>query len=129
MLKKLANGDYSLTITFWVFGLVGIFLFSIFANITHSGLLRTICPAGRICSQNIVLFVVMNWAAIMTGSGKLLSILMPHLLISSCFVCYMIILVRGLWKSADGYEGKKFWAWMAKLIIICLSVLSVKSII
>lgn len=130
MLKRLANGEYSLKTTFWMFGLLGFFIFNLFTNITHNGTLRAICPYGRVCSQNIVLYIFTNIVNLMTGkSSGVMTYLVFHLIFSACFICYMIITVRGLWKSAAAYEGKQFWAVSAKFLIICLVLLSMRSIL
>jgi hypothetical protein len=129
MLKKLAGGEYSLKITFWAFGLLGFLLFNILTNITHSGVLRIICPYGRLCSVNIVLYIFNNSVRLMTGSNdSVMTYLVCHLILAACFVCYMIVVLRGLWKSADAYEGKKFWPFCAKFLTVCLVLISLKSI-
>ncbi len=128
MLKKLVNGEYSLKVCFWLFGGLGIFLFNIITAITHSGALRAICPYGRVCNQNLILYIFANYASIMTGRGHLISTMAPHFIASACFVCYVIILLRGTWKSAENYEGSKFLAYMAKIILICWAIFSLKLI-
>ena len=130
MLKKLASGEYSLKVTFWVFGFFGTFLFTILTTITHNGVLRSICPYGRICSRNIILYILTNVPNIMTGSkGVSVADFMPHLLVSACFVCYMYVVLKGLWTCAKSYEGHKFWALSAKLLTVTLVLYSLKSII
>lgn len=126
MLKKLASGEYSLKVCFWLFGVFGIFLFNIITAITHNGALREICPYGKICTTNLVLYILSNFAIIMTKSGHLISTLAPHLIASACFICYVIILLRGTWKSADKYEGSKFWAFSAKWTLVCWALFSLK---
>lgn len=128
MLKKLASGEYSLKVCFWLFGVFGIFLFNIITAITHSGALRAICPYGKICATNLVWYILSHFALIMTRGGHLISTLAPHLIASGCFICYTIILLRGTWKSADNYEGSKFWAFSAKWILVCWALFSLKLI-
>ena len=128
MLKKLASGEYSLKVCFWLFGGLGIFLFNIITSITHSGALRAICPYGKVCAKNLVWYIVSNFALIMTRHGHLITTLAPHLIASACFICYVIILLRGTWKSADSYEGPKFWAFAAKWILVCWALFSLKLI-
>ncbi len=128
MLKKLASGEYSLKVCFWLFGVLGIFLFNIITGITHSSALRAICPYGKLCATNLVRYILSNFAIIMTREGHLISTLAPHLIASACFICYTIILLRGTWKSADNYEGAKFWAFSAKWILVCWALFSLKLI-
>lgn len=128
MLKKLGAGEYSLKITFWLFGLMGMLFFTIATHITHSGALRLVCY-GRVCPRSILLYILSNIPNLMTGSSGRLSAFVPHLLVCSLFICYFIILMRGLWKCGNTYEGAKFWTVCAKTVIICLGFLSLKSII
>lgn len=130
MLKKLASGEYSLKVTFWLFGLCGTFLFYLVVNMTHNGLLRMICSYGSVCVKSVLLYILFNFPMLITGSNRIsLSSFLPHLLIASLFVFYLLILIRGLWKSAAIYEGSKFWTVMAKMVVICLFVLGLKAII
>lgn len=130
MLKKLANGELSLRLTFWVFGLLGFFIFFIFTSITHAGVLRHICPMGQICSRNLILYIMANFINLLmrgTQSGVMFY-LTAHILFSASFAVYMYITLRGLWKASESYDGKSFWAWSAKVILVCLAVVSLKSI-
>ncbi|MBR3502239.1 MAG: hypothetical protein IKO06_04965 [Alphaproteobacteria bacterium] len=128
MLKKLASGEYSLKVCFWLFGGLGVLLFNIITAITHSGALKAICYYSTVCGMNIVLFVLSNFALLMTGRGHLLYALAPHFIASACFICYVLILIRGTWKSADKYEGSKFWAFSAKWLLVCWALFSLKLI-
>ncbi len=128
MLKKLGAGEYSLKITFWLFGLIGMFFFTILTHITHSSASRLFCPYGRNCSQGIVLSILKNAPTLMTSSGVNYSLVL-HLLMSACFVCYFFILIKGLWKCSENYEGTKFWTFCAKILLIYLGALNLKSII
>lgn len=131
MLKKLANGEYSLKQTFWLFGVFGILCFNLFANMTHNGVLRLICPYGKICSQSTIWFTLTNFANLLIGNlhNGIISALVIHFIFGAVFVAYIIITTRGLWKSASNYEGSKLWNYGAKVILIALILLSIKSII
>ena len=131
MLKKLANGEYSLKNIFWIFGVFGFFIFFLLTSITHSSLLRFMCSGVRNCSGNVILYVLSNYVRLMTQgaqSGALLYISV-HMILSACFVVYMYLVVRGLWKSAKNYEGGIFWSLMAKICLVCLALFCFKSII
>lgn len=130
MLRKLANGELSLKLTFWVFGLLVYFIFFIFTSITHAGVLRYICHAGQTCSQNLILYILTHFINLMmsgTQSG-IMFYLIAHLLLSTSFIFYIYITLAGLWKSAASYEGAAFWAWSAKIIMVCVAIASLKSI-
>ncbi|MBQ8482277.1 MAG: hypothetical protein IJ532_07065 [Alphaproteobacteria bacterium] len=130
MLKKLANGELSLKLTFWVFGLLVYFIFFIFTSITHAGVLRYICPAGKTCSDNLIVYIFTHFIGLMmrgTQSG-IMFYLIAHLLLSTSFIFYIYITLAGLWKSAASYEGAAFWAWSAKIIMVGIALASLKSI-
>jgi hypothetical protein len=129
MLKKLANGEYSLKIIFWIFGVLGLFLFSLITNMTHNSVLRLICPRGIICGKSVVWYTLSNLFTVFLGGGRLLTGIGIHILISTIFVVYAYILIRGLWKSAASYDGRPFWSICAKFILISLVLVSLKSII
>lgn len=130
MLKRLVAGEYSLKSTFWMFGLIGFLIFNIIVNISQNSVLRLICPYGKICSKSIVLYILQNIPILMTRStGGLMTSLAIYLIIGAIFCCYMIIVLRGLWKTCDAYEGPKFWAHCSKLILVSLSLLCFKSLI
>ena len=131
MLKKLAAGELSLKLTFWVFGLLGFFIFFIITSITHAGLLKYICPVGQVCSRNVLFFVASNFInLLMHGSQSgIMLYLTSHILLSAGFIVYMYITLRGLWKTAATYEGKALWVWCAKMILVCVAVLSLRAII
>ncbi len=130
MLKKLVSGEYSLKVTFWIFGVFGFLFFNILINISQNSVLRLICPYGRICSKSIILFTLGNAVNLMAGKNSgLMNYLAFHFLLGACVVCYMFITLRGLWKSSDAYEGAKFWSICAKFILVCYALISLKSII
>lgn len=128
MLKKLANGEYSLQLIFWVFGVFGIFIFNIITTITHNGVLRAICPYGKICSHNVILYFWSHFALLMTSNGRQILPLALHFIAGACFICYVIILLRGLWKKSETYEGSKFLMFCAKCLLLVWALFSLKLI-
>lgn len=129
MLKKLANGEYSLKIIFWIFGVLGIFLFSLITNMSHNGVLRLICPRNTVCNRSVVWFTLSNVVSVFLNGGRLLVELGIHFFVSTIFIVYAYILIRGLWKSCASYEGRRIWSVCAKFILISLVLVSLKSII
>ena len=130
MLKKFANGEYSLKTTFWLFGVFGFFMFNIITRLTQASVLHYLCN-GQQCFRSIILFILRNFVNIMTGkiNAQMQTALIIHIFVSAFFAVFMILLLRGIWKSGATYEGKKFWVWCAKLIVICFAFLCIKSII
>lgn len=130
MLKKLAAGECSLKMTFWVFGLLGFFVFSLVTNITHSSLLRTICGYSRNCERSVVWFFFMHFIQIMSSSNSAFRwCVIAHSFFGATFGAYMLLVLRGLWKCGEKYEGNAFWLFSAKFILVCLALLCLKSII
>ena len=131
MLKKLGASEYSLKVTFWLFGLLGFSIFYLLTSITHSGVLRNICPYGRLCDKNIVLYTLSNFANLMLGrlNNTTQIYLIIHILLSAVFVAYMIVVLRGLLKSCASFSGSRFWVYAAKFFLICLMLYCFKSII
>ena len=128
MLKKLANGEYSLKITFWIFGVLGLFIFALITNMTHNSVLRLICSYGVICNKSVVLYTVFNLISIFLN-GQLLTGVSIHFLVSTIFIVYTYIVLRGLWKCSTTYTGHKFWSICAKFVLVFLILISLKSII
>lgn len=131
MLKKLGAGEYSLKVIFWLFGLLGFSLFYLLTSITHNGVLRNICPYGRLCEKNIIIYTLSNFANIMLGRLKdsAQTYLVIHILLSALFVAYMIVVLRGLWKCCSSYDGSKFMCYAAKILLVCFMLYCFKSII
>ena len=129
MLKRLTSGEYSLKVTFWIFGVLGFSVFALITNITHSSLLRTICGASR-CIQSVVLFFFSHFIAIMTSSNSGLQWFMViHSFLGAIFGGYMLVVLRSLWKCGEKYEGSSFWLLSAKFLLVCLAIICLKSII
>ena len=130
MLKKMVNGELSLKLTFWVFGLLVFFIFFVLTSITHAGVLHHICPSGRACPGNLIFYIGANFINLLmkgTQSGVMIYLVF-HLLLRASFVVYMFIALGGLWKSAASYEGSAFWKWSAKIILVCVALASLRSI-
>lgn len=129
MFKKLGAGEYPLKTIFWMFGLLGFLFLYIVTSITHSGILRMICPYRTLCSHNIVTYTLRNAPSIMLRRGNLLPYIAMHIILGAIFIVYMYVVIRGLWKCCESYDGHKFWAYSAKFILISLSLLCIHSLI
>lgn len=130
MLKKMANGELSLKLTFWVFGMLGFFVFFVLTGITHAGVLHHICPFGKTCPSNLISYIIMNFINLLMNGAQsgVLLYLVFHILLSASFAVYMYITLRGLWKAAAKFEGSAFWTWSAKIILVCAALASLKAI-
>ncbi len=130
MLKRLIAGEYSLRAIVWGFGLLGFFLFILITSLTQNTFLQVLCARNRICGDvNIVYFTFSNFIQLLLRGGKTAMYLVLHLIISGCFVAYMIMVLRGMWKCAQQYGGSKFWAWTAKLLLLGLVFFGLRSIL
>ncbi|MBP5352659.1 MAG: hypothetical protein J6Y91_02705 [Alphaproteobacteria bacterium] len=129
MLKKLASGECSLKVTFWVFGVFGFAVLALITNITHSSLLRVICGHAR-CNRSVILYFFSNFISIMTSHNAAFRwFLVIHSFMGALFGAYMLMVLRGLWKSAEKYEGSSFWAVSAKFLLVVMALFCLKSII
>jgi hypothetical protein len=63
------------------------------------------------------------------STDSLMTSLAIYLIIGAIFTCYMIIVLRGLWKTCDAYEGSKIWVHCSKIILVGLSLVCFKSLI
>ena len=130
MLKKLIAGECSLSKTFWGYGVLGFFIFIILTSVTQNTFLQALCAQRRTCADvNIVIFTLSHFVQLLLHGGKAAMYLVFHLIVSGCFVAYMIMVVRGLWKCAPQYEGKKFLGWLAKILLICLVCIGIRVIL
>jgi len=129
MFKKLGAGEYPLKTVFWMFGLLGFLLFYIITSITHSGILRLICPYRTLCTRNLISYIHLNAPTIMLRKGNLLPYIATHIVLGAAFAVYMYVVLRSLWKCCETYEGSKFWEYSAKFILISLSLVCIKSLI
>ncbi len=130
MLKRLIAGECSLRATFWGYGLLGFFLFILLTSLTQNTFLQVLCSRNRVCGDvNVVYFTFSNFIKLLLRGGTTAIYLVLHLITSGCFVAYMIIVLRGLWKSAAQYSGPKFWIWCAKTLLLCLVGFSLWSIL
>ncbi len=130
MLKKLVAGEYSLKQIFWGFGVLGILVFVLITGLTRSSFVYTICGNNRACGDiNVIWFIMKNFIALLLRGGTVATHLVLHLITSAVFGAYMLMVLRGLWKSAAQYGGPKFWEWCAKILLLALMALSIKWII
>ena len=134
MFKKLVAGEYSLAKTFWLFGVVGFFVFMLITGITHSSFAHAVCGLARNsfrCMQNInvLYYIISHFINLLLRGGSIATLLMLHLIVSGCFGAYAIIVLRGLWKSAKTYEGASFWKWAAKIVMVGLVILALQVVL
>ena len=110
--SKLAKGEYSLPMTFWVYGtlyqiLIGaIIIATIYfgvASIDTTGIDYTQADKAKIIEE---VFERMHF-------GYLLAILLEILFL----IVYTIIITIGLWRSATNRDGW-FWSAIVKLMIV-----------
>ncbi len=51
------------------------------------------------------------------------------IIISITFLAYAVTAMIGIWKSANKYEGSKFWSVLAKIMIVIHSIIGIISIL
>lgn len=95
---------------------------------SKSGAIHAVCGEGRRCASSFILLVFSSFVDMITRRGIPLAIVL-HFLVGACFVCYMILVMRGLMKSSKTYEGSPFWSWSAKIAMVVLILLNLKNIL
>ena len=109
-LSKLAKGEYSLPMTFWVYGtLYQILIGAIMIATIYFGV-ASIDTAGLDYSQEKSKVIEEVFSKM--GLGYLIAILLEILIL----VIYTIIVTIGLWRSASNRDGW-FWSAIVKIMI------------
>ena len=101
-LEKLIKGQFPLKKTFWLYGNIYPFFISLI-------IILTLLYFQENIKDSIVQQKFMN----ISLAAKLIIILQGII-----FFVYSTIATIGVWRSANKYEGKKFWKYLAKILII-----------
>ena len=102
ILKKLWNGHYSLSISYWFFGNIVPLIFFIIL----------ICLA--LLFQENALDALLNQQFVPNGLYEKMILLF----ITCLFLIYSVISTVGIWRSSNHYTGKKYWSVIAKFAIV-----------
>ncbi len=134
MLKKLIAGEYSLAKVFFGFGVLGFLLFILIVSITHGSFAQAVCAKARssgYCVQNlnVIYYIGSHFINLLIRGGRIATMLMLHLIVSGCFGAYMVIVLRGLYKTAKSYKGSGVWVWGATAGILILCLLGIRTIL
>lgn len=105
--RKLRNGEFSLAQTFWVYGLVGKFIYYVLV-------------VKGICSQDVLFRLYESF-----GESGLLFIVGT---IESIYVIYFIHVLLGMWRASDKYTGNQIWAVLAKIYVVLGTIMILRSI-
>ena len=109
-LSKLAKGEYSLPMTFWVYGtLYQLLIGAIMIATIYFGV-ASIDTAGLDYSQEKSKVIEEVFSRM--GLGYLIAILLEILIL----IIYTIIVTIGLWRSASNRDGW-FWSAIVKIMI------------
>ncbi len=102
ILKKLYDGEYSLSKSYWLFGnIIPFFLFMLLLGVIFG-----------FSSDPLTKLRMLNFKP----EGYLSLIL--TIILSIITLIYIFISTIGVWKSATKHQGKKFWAIIAKITIV-----------
>jgi|TARA_B110000285_G_C14712948_1_gene418645 hypothetical protein len=101
-LKKLIEGQFPLKKTFWLYGNIYPFFISLI-------IILTLLYFQENIKDSIVQQKFMN----ISFAAKIIIMLQGVI-----FFLYSSIATVGVWRSADKYEGKKFWKYLAKISIL-----------
>ncbi|WP_440932219.1 hypothetical protein [Candidatus Pelagibacter sp.] len=110
-LSKLAKGEYSLPMTFWVYGtLYQIIIGAIMIATIYFGV-ASVDTSGIDYSQEKSVVIEQVFSSM--GLGYLIAILLEILIL----LIYTIIVTIGLWRSASNRDGW-FWSGLVKIMIV-----------
>ena len=102
ILKKLWNGHYSLSKSYWFFGnIIPLIFFIILISLALS-------------FQENALDALLNQQFVPKGLYERAILLF----ITFLFLIYSIISTVGIWRSANHYTGKRYWSVIAKFAIV-----------
>lgn len=93
--SELTEGNYSLAMTYWVYGVLGGFVWSV-AIISIIQALSSEWSQDSIAILSSVLYLAM-----------------------SAYFCAVYV---GIWKSSDKYEGNRVWAILAKFVVVITAI-------
>jgi hypothetical protein len=110
MLKKIWNGKYNLSKSYWFFGniipfflFLAIFLVAIYFQEHRLESLLALRFNPSLLFQKIILLIM-----------------------TSIFFAYCFIATIGVWRSSNNYVGKKIWSILAKISIVLAFLFYIK---
>lgn len=112
-IKKLWQGEYTLSKSYWFFGNIVPLFFFIF-----------LISFSLLCQEN-VLDALLNLKFIPPLFYQKIIIIFVCIV----FLIYSVISTVGIWRSANKHQGKKHWAILAKITIFIALFSYIKDII
>ena len=110
MLKKIWNGEYSLSKSYWFFGnIVPFFLF-----------LATLLVAIYFQEHPLESLLALRFNPTFFFEKIILFIM------AAIFFAYAFIATVGVWKSSNNYTGGKIWSILAKISTLCAFLFYIK---
>lgn len=111
MFGKLVYGKFSLKETFWKFGVLGLFTLALIAKIFKSFLFQKIGNAG------IVFYYAHRFSFLNMDNGVLFYTL-GYFVFITALALYGIMVLFGVWRSAEEYDKSIWIRRIAKLMIL-----------
>ncbi len=121
MLQKLARGEYSLSKSFWQFGVCGIFAGSFILYIIKRILWSKIGVGS-------LLKYYFNSVNFMHVDVELLILTVLYVVCTIALFIYIIMTFLGVWRSSKEYEKSPILGFIARVFMIILIWLSFKVI-
>ena len=121
MLKKLLNGEFSLAISFWKYGILGIVFINILIKIFGQLL------AQKLKGITVFDYLTKHFNPLNFESSTIVYTTIYLILISMLF-SYSYILIVGIWRSSAEYERSVWLRHLSRIIIIILVYISIKNI-
>lgn len=121
MLKKLLSGEFSLSETFWKFGVLGIIFFRLLSK-AFEMLLN-----GRLKGLRIVDFYIKYFNPIKPDIMAILWTLC-YLFTTAFFVYYCITVMLGTWRSSAAFERSNLLKNLTRMLMFVFVAFSIVSI-
>lgn len=121
-IKRLWNGDFSLTVSFWLFGIL-LSPISVVLDITPNRLLVSL------------LYFIWERVFVISGLSRGLDLIATALIALLITLVYQAIWLIGTWRSSVKYTGNKLWkysarVWLAfELIMLCTGLFTLAKIL
>ena len=113
MLKKLMDGEFSLTDTFWKFGVLGLIV-SVFIIRFFGSLL-----AHKLAGVSLWVYFTRYFHPLHMNTSLLL-LIVCYLGCLAAFVFYSFVLVSGTWKSSAEYDKSICLRYVSRVIMVML---------
>lgn len=116
MFKKLINGEFGLSATFWQFAVLGLLVFTLFTRIIGKIL------AHKLGSQTVISYLL----SFNTKDSLTPFLIILYLALLSFLLFYCVSLILGIWRSSASYNRSIWLRHLSRIIAVILVLVSIK---